>query len=64
MDEKKQIPVTKCVIPVIEVSFLLPSSISINSYLFKSYDATGIRWQIVGYVPYIVLELRFFLFLR
>ena len=39
MGEKKQIPVTKCVIPVIEVSFLLPSSISINSYLFKLYDA-------------------------
>ena len=39
MGEKKQIHVTKCVIPVIEVSFLLPSTISINSYLFKSYDA-------------------------
>jgi hypothetical protein len=50
MGEKKQIPVTKCVIPVIEVKYL---------YVL----ATGIRWQIVGYVPYIVLELRFFLFL-
>jgi len=39
MGAKKQIPVTKCVIPVIEVSLLLPSSISINSYLFKLYDA-------------------------
>jgi len=28
MGAKIQIPVTKCVIPVIEVSFLLPSSIS------------------------------------
>jgi hypothetical protein len=34
MGEKKQIPVTKYVIPVIEVSFLLPSSIN-NSQILK-----------------------------
>ena len=38
------------------VSFLLPSSISINSYLFKSYDKKNIEFDCVIIKKEIVIQ--------